>query len=356
MRPVWQALAWTGGVVGAAVTGAVVGVAAHSTRAQRRSDGALLEEKPGGLLPDRQSTVAADDGVPLAVQEVGPLDGGAAELTVVLVHGYAMDSRCWHFQRRDLPELTGPRVRLVLYDQRSHGRSGQSSRSGSTIDQLGRDLDAVLRATAASGPVVLVGHSMGGMTIMALAEQRPELFRGRVRGVALIGTSAGAVGAAGLSRPWLSRYNPITRGLSMVVGVQPALVERIRRTGDPLARTLIRRLGFADRDVSPAVVDLVAEMIGATSVEVVTDFLETIGTHDRRAALAALAECEVLVLAGDSDRITPFSHAEVIAGELPTAELVQVESAGHPVMLERHEVVTEQLVALIRRAYAGEER
>ena len=45
---------------------------------------------------------------------------------------------------------------------------------------------------------MLVGHSMGGMTIMALAEQRPELFAERVAGVALISTSAGEVGGAGL--------------------------------------------------------------------------------------------------------------------------------------------------------------
>ena len=59
---------------------------------------------------------------------------------------------------------------------------------------LGRDLDAVLRALAPDGPLVLVGHSMGGMTIMALAEQRPELFAERVAGVALLSTSAGEVG------------------------------------------------------------------------------------------------------------------------------------------------------------------
>ena len=171
------------------MTGAVVGVAAHSSRVatQRQDeDDPHAEEALGKLRPDRQSTVAADDGVPLAVQEIKPADGGHADLTVVLVHGYALDSRCWHFQRRDLPKMTDPRVRVVQYDQRSHGRSGHSSRRGSTIEQLGKDLDAVVRATARRGPVVLVGHSMGGMAIMALAEQRPKLFRDRVCAVAFM--------------------------------------------------------------------------------------------------------------------------------------------------------------------------
>ena len=366
MRPVWQALAWSSGVLGAAVTGAVLGVAAHSTRiAAQRRDGAdadpYADEPLGKLKPDRQSTVAADDGLPLAVQEIKPADGGDSELTVVFVHGFTLDSRCWHFQRRDLPQLTDPRVRVVLYDQRSHGRSGHSSKRNSTIEQLGKDLDAVLRATARRGPIVLVGHSMGGMAIMALAEQRPKFFKDRVSAVALIGTSAGEVGASGLPRPWLSRHNPLTRVLGMAAGFQPGLVERARRTGGQLTWSIVRGLAFGDRKASPALVDLMDRMIASTTVEVVTDFLETIGSHDRKAALAGLRHCEVLVLSGDADKLTPFSHAEVIAGELPDAELVGVPSAGHMVMLEQNELVTEHLVGLIRRAAgrvadAGEEQ
>ena len=354
MSRLWQALAWSGGVLGAAVTGTAVGMAAHSSRiaSQRRSDAEgdpYAEEALGSLKPDRQSMVAADDGVPLAVQEINPADGGEAELTVVLVHGYTLDSRCWHFQRRDLPQLNDPRVRVVLYDQRSHGRSGQSGRRNSTIDQLGRDLDAVLRATTPRGPMMLVGHSMGGMAIMALADQRPKLFRDRVCAVALLGTSAGEVGSSGLSRPLLSRRNPVTRGIGLVAGLQPDMVERARRVGDQLTWSIVRGLAFGERAVSPALVDLMDDMITGTTVESVTDFLDTLGSHDRKAALAGLRHCEVLVLSGDSDRLTPFSHSEAIAAELPDAELVRVEGAGHMAILERNELVTEHLTALVRR-------
>ena len=146
--------------------------------------------------------MAADDGVRLSVEEVDPVTPGAkAELTVVLVHGFALDRKCWHFQRRMLSELTEPAVRTVLYDQRRHGRSGQASARSCTIAQLGADLDAILRSVVPEGPIVLVGHSMGGMTIMALAERNPKLFKERVAGVALVCTSAGDVMAGGLSRP-----------------------------------------------------------------------------------------------------------------------------------------------------------
>ncbi|MBE9375033.1 alpha/beta hydrolase [Saccharopolyspora sp. HNM0983] len=354
MKPLWQALAWGSGAVGAAVTGAAVGVATHSTRAalRRKSTDPYADEVLGQLPSDRRSTVAADDGIPLSVQEIDPAEG-EAELTVLLVHGFTLDSRSWHFQRRDLPEMSDPRVRLVLFDLRSHGRSGHSSKRTSTIDQLGRDLDAVLRATVRSGPVVLVGHSMGGMAIMALAAQRPELFRDHVRGVAFVGSSCGEVGSSGLPRPVLSRSNPLTRGLGVLADLQPALVERTRKVGDRITWNVIRTLAFGDRSISPTVVDLMADMIGSTSVEVITDFLETISTHSRKDALAALRHCEVLVLSGDADRLTPYvPHAEVIAGELPDAELVRVAGAGHLVILECPELVTEHIAALVRRSYA----
>ena len=124
---------------------------------------------------------------------------------------------------------------------------------------------------------------------------------------------------------------------------------RDSRTGGQLAWSIVRALSFGDREVSPSLVDLMNKMISATTVEVVTDFLETLGSHDRKAALAGLRHTEVLVLSGDLDRMTPFSHSEVIAGELPDAELVRVRGAGHMAMLEQDELVTAHLEALIRR-------
>ena len=138
-----------------------------------------------------ECSVTADDGIRLACEEIEPPAGEKAALTVVLVHGFALDRRTWQEQRPYLAGLTDPPVRVVIYDQRSHGRSERAPQESCTIDQLGRDLDAVIRALAPEGPLVLVSHSMGGMSVMALAEQHPDLFHERVAGVALISTSAG---------------------------------------------------------------------------------------------------------------------------------------------------------------------
>lgn len=342
-----------------ALIGTAIGVAAAGTAiavgvaVRKKNEETPKPEQLGGLRPDREYTVVTEDGIELSVEEVDPVDGGKPELTVVFVHGFALNRRCWHFQRRALSRLTEPRVRQVLYDQRSHGRSGRANEASSTIDQLGRDLGEVLNKVG--GPIVLVGHSMGGMTIMALAEQRPELFEEQVWGVAFIGTSAGEVGKRGLPRPLLSRYNPLTRNLGRLADWQPGLVELVRAAGGQLTRRAVRSLAFGSKDVDPAIVDLTMGMLDGNPVRVLADYIETLGTHNRYAALAGLKHTHVLVLSGDADRMTQFSHAERIAFELPDAELVRVRGAGHMVMLEEPQMVNDHLVMLLQQCAYGRE-
>ncbi|WP_433289767.1 alpha/beta fold hydrolase [Pseudonocardia sp. CA-142604] len=349
---IWGAAA---GAAGAAVTGVAVGVAARKRSqiaAERRrlaTQLAEIEPGPGSGPVSEASSVTADDGVRLSCEEV-EAPGGNPSLTVVLVHGFALDRRTWHFQRRSLPMLTDPAVRLVLYDQRSHGRSERAPRESCTIEQLGHDLDAVIRALAPEGPLVLVGHSMGGMTIMALAEQNPALFAERVAGVALVSTSAGEVASGGLSGTLLSRHNPLTRVVGMAARLQPKLVEGVRKAAGDVIWAITRSFAYGDRNVAPCLVDLVDEMISANAVDALTDFADTVGSHNRVAALPALATCELLVAAGDADRVIPFSHSDVIAAELPDVTLVRFDGVGHLPMLEQPAAMDEALVDLLRRS------
>ena len=343
VSPRLRTVGLVGGLVGAVVAGTAVGLL------RGRSQPRPVELPLGALPSDRGSVVVAEDGVMLWVEEDLPGDGGEPALTVVCSHGFTLDRRMWHFQRRDLPALTEPRVRLVCYDHRSHGRSGHSPRRASTIEQLGRDLDAVLRVIAPAGPLVLVGHSMGAMTIMALAEHLPELFADRVVGVALLCTSAGDLGSLALARPFLSKRSPLIAFSALAAARRPDMVEWSRRATSTATKPLIRKLAFGDGPVDPAAVDLVDRMIAATSVEVMTDFARTLGEHDRYRALAGLRHCHVLVLGGDADRVTPYRHTEAMAAQLPDAELVRVPAAGHLAMLEQPEFVNEHLTAFLRR-------
>lgn len=357
-RRTWHAVGVAGGLAGAAATGAAVSLAArkrHRDAVDRHALATQLStgaDGTGALPAGTPSSVTADDGVRLSCEEIEPLSGAPAELTVVLVHGLALDRRTWHFQRRFLAELGargGPAVRQVIYDQRSHGRSERAARASCTIEQLGDDLAAVLRALAPEGPLVIVGHSMGGMTIMALAERQPELLAERVLGVAFFSTAAAELASRGLPGTVLSRHNPLTRGLGIVAGWQPLLVEGVRRVGRDLIWAVTRRFAYGDRRIDPARVDLVDSMISANAVDALTDFVDTLGTHDRIAALPALAGCEVLVAAGDADAVIPFRHSEVIAAELPGATLVRLPGVGHLPMLEQPEVVDAALADLLAR-------
>nr|EIF91955.1 lipase [Streptomyces tsukubensis NRRL18488] len=223
-----------------------------------------------------------------------------------------------------------------------------------SIDQLGRDLKAVLDAAAPEGPVVLVGHSMGGMTVMALGEQYPEYVRERVAGVAFIGTSSGRLGEVdyGLPVAGVAAVRRVLPGVLRALGSQAELVERGRRATADLFAGLIKRYSFSSRDVDPAIVRFAERMIESTPIDVVAEFYPAFDEHDKAERLGVFEELPVLVLAGDRDLVTPSAHSEVIADRLPEAELVIVPDAGHLVMLEHPEAVTDRLADLLARAGA----
>jgi pimeloyl-ACP methyl ester carboxylesterase len=345
----WRRLTSVAGLAtGIAAAGAAAVIAAEKVAVGRiRLHEDPAADEPFGQLHGRAVTVLADDGVPLHAEVCGPEN---AAVTIIFCHGYTLSQHVWHYQRRDLADD----ARLVFWDQRSHGRSGRSAPAQVNIDQLGRDLAAVLEATAPGrGPVVLVGHSMGGMTIMALAEQRPELFGGKVAGVALISTTAYLVDATSwLPAPLrpVARWAgpPLLRGSSH--GRRAAVVERIRQAGGDLAFLSTRFIAFGDPGVSPAVVDFLERVIRATPVDVVADFYLALLDHDKREALSTLGRVPVVVLTGDDDRLIPAWQAAELAAAIPGASLVSVPDTGHMIILERHEIVTEEISDLVALA------
>lgn len=350
-----QTLVTLGVGLAAAGVGAALGVTAERLAMGRPIPPFGTSGEPDtedyGDLHTPATAVTSDDGTLLhvEVEEADPglagRDGGPAP-TVVLCHGYGLSMDSWHFQRK---ALRG-RYRLVLWDQRGHGRSGTPPPGSATIDQVGADLRAVLDAVAPSGPLVLIGHSMGGMTIMALAEQCPELFAERVLGVGLVATSAGGLadndfGLARFGRS-LQRMGPgAIRALSRI----PKLVEHTRRIGSDLEAVFVRHYSYGS-PVSPELLRFTAAMIASTRLDVIGAFMPTFSGHDKRTALAALDGREVLVIVGDHDLMTPARHSAAIVQLLPHAEHIVVRDGGHLVMLEHPEVVTGHLIEMIERS------
>ena len=342
------------GLIGAAALGGVT-AQRRAVRRYRVSSGA--DEAGYDLLEaDRTYSVLGDDGVVLHVEEVGPLD---ASLTVVFGHGWTLRSGAWHYQRLGLADWTPdgvpsidhrPAVRLVFFDQRSHGKSSRADSDHTTMADLAGDLAAVLATAAPEGPVVLVGHSMGGMALITLAGLRPNLFSDRVAGVGLVSTSAGAVSTDQLARTLLSGNNALVKLVSGAVSRYPQLIERGRVGSHDAIWLITRTLGFARKDISGELVDYLDEMISGTPIDVITDFLPALVGLDQAAALPVLSHLPVVVICGDQDRQTPISRSRAIAAALPDAELVVVEGAGHMAILERPDVVNEALRQLFDRA------
>ena len=330
----------------AAGAGAAVGLGAERYAMGRSLRGPDPHAgEPFGGLRGTPYAMETSDGVQLHV-EVDQPDGPGP--TVVFCHGAALNQDSWHFQRRDLSV-----GRLVFYDHRSHGRSGRGR--DLSIDRLGVDLGEVLDAFAPAGPVVLVGHSTGGATIMALADQRPELFGTRVLGVGLVATWASELertplGLRGTAAQAAGRVGPLAVAAA---ARQADLVESVRRSGSDLGYVLTRRYAFARHDVPASLVEFTAAMNAGTPVGVLADLLPHLSSHDRREALAAMHGVQALVVGAGGDRMTPVEHSRAIVAALPHADYVEIPDAGHMVMLEHPDLVTAHIRVLVARSVHG---
>ena len=338
-------------VRGGLASAGVVGVLA-SAHALRRIGARVLwpartdeyrDENFDLLDEDRSGAVLTEDGVRLATRECGPPE---APVTVIFVHGFCNTMESFHFQRRDLEERWGPGVRLVFFDLRGHGRSGTPTTESCTVAQLGRDLAAVIESSAPTGPVALVGHSLGGMAVLAAAAQFPELFAARVIGVGLLSTAAAEVTAAGITR--LLR-NPAVDGFRLAVHTAPALVQAGRSTVRHVIAPILHVSSYHGH-VSPTLSRFSTLMIDRTPVETIVKFLKAIELHDESAALPALAHLPVLVLGGAHDVVIPFRNSRALARELPNSELIRLDDAAHMAHLQFPDIVNAALDRLLARA------
>ena len=333
---------------GALAAGAALGAVAE--RSLLRASGVpSTDDLPAdfGSLRGEEVEVVADDGTLLHV-EIDPVEAvdGVEPLTVVFAHGYALNLDSWHFQRQ---ALRG-RARLVFYDQRSHGRSGRADFDTHHIDQLGRDLSSIIDAVAPTGPLMLVGHSMGGMTIMALAAQRPELFDERIYGVALIATTAGGLTAGPLGLPpGVSQvFHRVAPSVAAAVARRKGLVERTRWSDSDLGLLMTRLYSFGSTATDQAS-RFVASMVSSTPIDVVAEFLPALQEHDKREVLGVFENVELLVIVGDTDRLTPKEQSAEIVRRVPGAEYVVIPDSGHMLTLEKPDEVDEHLVELLVR-------
>jgi pimeloyl-ACP methyl ester carboxylesterase len=342
----WRSNApWLAGAAGLTAVGIAAGVSvARSLRRHVSADDPYEDEDFELLDADRSCVVTTPDGVDLAVREVGPAD---ARLTVVFVHGFCLRMGAFYFQRLRLAEQWGRQVRMVFYDQRGHGQSAEASPDSYTVTQLGRDLDTVLAVMAPRGPVVLVGHSMGGMTVLSHARQFPQCYPTRVVGAAIIASAAESVSRSPLGE---ILKNPALEAARFAVRHAPKTVHRTRGAAKSVIAPILRAASYGDEKISPSVVAFSEKMMHDTPIPTLVEFLHALEVHDESPALPTLAKVPTLIACGDRDLLTSMEHSQSLAAALPKSELVIVGGAGHLVQLEQPEAIDDALVRLVERA------
>lgn len=282
--------------------------------------------------PARELTAVSADGARLHVEVHGPADNPAAP-TVVLAHGWTCSTAFWAAQIRDL----AVDHRVIAYDQRGHGRSPASR--ACTTEALADDLEAVLAATLAPGEkAVLVGHSMGGMTLMAASARS----RFREHAVAVLLCSTGS-----------SRLVAEARVVPMPAGrLRTRVTKRILGSAAPLgpvtpvARWILKYATMGPGS-SPGMVEACARIVHACPRTVRHAWSKVLDVLDLDHGVRELA-VPTAVLVGTADRLTPVVHARALVATLPNCVgITELAGLGHMTPVEAPELVTSRIRELV---------
>jgi pimeloyl-ACP methyl ester carboxylesterase len=242
-----------------------------------------------------------------------------APVTLLLLHGCGRDATAWD-PVVDLLVRPDPTrsARVVRVEHRGHGHS-PLGRASISMPLLGEDIGSVIDAVCPTGPVVVAGHSMGGMAVLGLARARPDLFAdGTVRGVLLAATSPGGRRPA----PPPPQPAPTVPDVGGVEGFS-------------------LRLGFLLGAVS-----LARGVAPAT----VSRYFRALMDHHVHDGLEALQSSSVRVLVGDRDRWTPPGHAQRLVDLIPGARLRVIPGAGHYLPGSHPALLAEVLTSLAGEA------
>ncbi|MEU2466437.1 alpha/beta fold hydrolase [[Kitasatospora] papulosa] len=282
-------------------------------------------------VPVRELSVVSADGARVHVELHGP-EGAPA---VVLAHGWTCNTRFWDAQVRDL----AVDHRVVVYDQRGHGRSPEAGPGGYSTRALADDLEAVLKATLEPGrKAVLGGHSMGGMTLMAAAGRAAVREHGAA--VLLCSTGSSRLTAESLVLP-LRAGALRTRLTAAVLGARAPLgpVNAVSK--------VILKYATMGRGSAPERVDTCARIVHACPRGARVAWGHVLAELDLEARVREL-RLPTAVIAGTEDRLTPPVHARAVEAALPhSLGLTELAGMGHMTPVEAPEVVTAKLRELV---------
>lgn len=321
-----------GVAVAASAAAAVAYRATHPTDARGAGTPDPGRNRP--RLPDGLFELPGD----VVHHELESRDGGVIHAIekgsgqpLVLLHGITLRSDVWAPQFHQMTD----RFRVIALDLRGHGRSTAGTH-GFGLARVADDLATLLDQMDLRDAIV-VGHSMGGMTVMQFCADHPDVLDQRVAGLVFVATRAHQV------------FPPVVGGpLRSLVGRGQAVVD----SGRPLpARTQLNervtRLAFGERPSARAV-SIVAEMGQSMDPAALLPSVDQMFDHDARTALRKTATPSMVVV-GTRDLLTPVPSSRHLARLLPDSDFVVLPRAGHQLMQERPDELAEVVTGFADR-------
>lgn len=308
---------------------------------------------PLGSIAGELEIVDGPDGLPVTVETYGPrARAGVPQL--VLSHGWICTGRVWHEQVRGLAD----RYRIITYDQPGHGRTPAPTSGEYDLDLLGDTLYAVVEQATGSGPIVVAGHSLGGMSLLNAADRHREVLDERIAAAVLISTTSRARPERFTFEFGLHAVSQLEQGIRRLVPTLrnsrlSSVTGRAYSSSSDLSTLIVRAMAVGP-DPDPRIVDFVEQLRVASDPDMVLGLTEAVLGADVDAGLARL-RADVSIIVGSHDRLTPRSLAERMA-EVSGGELIELAGVGHMAPLEGGDQVNEILERHLRTSEATPSR
>uniref|UniRef100_A0A8J7CZE1 Alpha/beta hydrolase n=2 Tax=Desmonostoc muscorum TaxID=1179 RepID=A0A8J7CZE1_DESMC len=277
------------------------------------------------------------DGSVLQVEFFGPEDGQP----IILSHGWGPNSTVWYYAKRQLSD----RFRVIVWDLPGLGKSSKPKNNDHSIEKYARDLEAVI-AIAGDKPVILIGHSMGGMINLTFCRLFPEQLGSRVAGLILVDTTY---------------TNPVKTCIfsNLVRKLQKPILEPVLYLTTVLWPIfwLMTWLSYLNGSLY-----ITVELSGFTGTETrgqlnFAGFLSALGSPGvlARGTLAmfnfdetdtlATIKVPVLVVCGGLDIATKPVASDRMKAELQNSQRVTINPGGHMALMEQNQQFSEAVSA-----------
>lgn len=272
------------------------------------------------------------DGTVLQVEFYGPEDGQP----IILSHGWGPNSTVWYYAKRQLSD----RFRVIVWDLPGLGKSSKPKNKDYSLEKYARDLEAVVDLVGK--PVILLGHSMGGMLTLTFCRLFPEQLGSRVAGLILADTTyTNPVKTAILSKVLRAVQKPLLEPLLyLTIGLSPVLwlMTWLSYFNGSL-HISVELSGFKGTETRGQL-DFSALLSALGSPGVLARGTLAMFKYEETATLSTI-HIPVLLIVGASDIATKPDASLRMKAELPQSEFVSLKGSGHMSLMEHNQEFAE---------------